>query len=173
MAATPGGYSVAGCPKSPPASFSTRRNPQRTPEGTPPVSTRLRPCWTGFLNILSNLDSPLFPRQSSVGFDASLGLIARPHRPVEAYNVPIFGPPLVPLVGRQRHETAHISRLSAVVKDTTATRAGRLQFARSKASNPSHRCPTRPLRAHLALQRQWPVPCVSPLIPCTPHHVLN
>ena len=58
----------------PPAAFSTHRNPQRgpgrlttrrraqtwcslfvapcAPEGTPPVSTRLRPCWTDFLSIL-------------------------------------------------------------------------------------------------------------------------
>ena len=36
-----------------PAAFSARRNPQRTPEGTPPVSARLRPCRTTFLIILS------------------------------------------------------------------------------------------------------------------------
>ena len=28
-------------------------NPQRTPEGTPPVLIRLRPCWKAVLNILS------------------------------------------------------------------------------------------------------------------------
>jgi len=35
--------SWAGCWKRPPASFSARQNPRRTPAGTPPVLTRLRP----------------------------------------------------------------------------------------------------------------------------------
>ena len=29
----------------------------RTPEGTPPVSTRLRPCWTAFLSLLRGAHS--------------------------------------------------------------------------------------------------------------------
>ncbi len=36
----------------PPASFSHRSDPQRTPEGTPPGLHSLRPCWTAFLSIL-------------------------------------------------------------------------------------------------------------------------
>jgi hypothetical protein len=36
----------------PPTSFSVRHNPQRTPEGTPPVMTHLRPRWMAFLSIL-------------------------------------------------------------------------------------------------------------------------
>jgi len=40
---------IAGCWKSPPASFSHRSDPQRTPEGTPPAFTRCglaeRPFW--------------------------------------------------------------------------------------------------------------------------------
>ena len=34
--------------KRPPASFSARQDPQRTPEGTPPVFSRRRPCWKPF-----------------------------------------------------------------------------------------------------------------------------
>ena len=36
----------------PPTSFSVRHNPQRTPEGTSPVLTHLRPRWMAFLSIL-------------------------------------------------------------------------------------------------------------------------
>ena len=48
----------------PPALFSVRQNPQRTPEGTPLVLSRLRPRWTAFLSSL--------PRQSSI--DAAFSL---------------------------------------------------------------------------------------------------
>jgi hypothetical protein len=36
----------------PPASFSHRSDPQRTPEGTLPGFHSLRPCWTTLLSIL-------------------------------------------------------------------------------------------------------------------------
>jgi len=36
----------------PPASFSHRSDPQRTPEGTPPGLHSLRPCRTTFSSIL-------------------------------------------------------------------------------------------------------------------------
>ena len=50
--------------KCPPASFSHRSDPQRTPEGTPPVSIRLRPCWTAFLSILFRVLCPFLDSAS-------------------------------------------------------------------------------------------------------------
>ena len=36
-----------------PTAFSPQENPQRSPEATPPVLFRLRPCWMTFLSILT------------------------------------------------------------------------------------------------------------------------
>src|SRR5207249_3635819 len=42
---------LAGCSKSPPASFSLRAEAQRTEAYASPLRS-LRPCWTAFLSIL-------------------------------------------------------------------------------------------------------------------------
>ncbi len=56
-----------------PAASPTRRRAQTwcslfvapcAPEGTPPVSTRLRPCWTAFLSILREPDDLLCSRNA-------------------------------------------------------------------------------------------------------------
>jgi hypothetical protein len=48
----------------PPASFSARKNPQRTQEGTSPASSRLRPSWTAFLSILVSFLKPTRNRKT-------------------------------------------------------------------------------------------------------------
>jgi hypothetical protein len=73
-----------------PAASPTRRRAQTwcslfvapcTPEGTPPVSTRLRPCWSAFLSILRDVIL-LLETCRSMKFWSSRTVFPEPVRPL-------------------------------------------------------------------------------------------